>query len=461
MPGPDLSRRDWIATLLAGALGARVAAADPDDDPLTRLTAIELLDRLGRGALTPSQVTDAYLARIARRDPVVHAFITVTADRARRQAAAPARGLLAGLPLAHKDLFETAGVLTTAGSRLYRNYVPARDAAIVAALSRAGAITVGKTNTHELGGGVTTINPYYGPTRNPADPARIPGGSSGGSAAAVAGRLAAAATGSDTGGSVRIPAALCGCVGFKPSFGRLSTNGLIGACPTFDHVGLLTRTVADAAMLFRVLVGAPARGAVAEPRSRIRVGVARPYFFDRLQPDVDAAMASAVARFRDQGARVVDQPLPVDGGTFDRVFAPIVAEEIWSRYGAAWKSRPQDFSTDFAAAFVHPPPSLAAIGRARRARALFQQDVTRVFDEVDVVLTPTVPITAPRLTDPIDAGLILRNTWPFNAARTPAISIPCGVDRDGLPIGLHLAAAPGQDDALLAAALAVEDLKSL
>ena len=163
---------------------------------------------------------------------------------------------LAGLPIAHKDLFETAGIRTTAGSRLYDRYIPKRDADVVRAMSRAGAVMLGKTNTHELGGGVTTINPFYGTTRNPWDRSRIPGGSSGGSAAAIAAGMAVAATGSDTGGSVRIPAALCGCVGFKPSFGRLSTRGLLGACPTFDHVGLLTRTVADAALIYRTLTAA-------------------------------------------------------------------------------------------------------------------------------------------------------------------------------------------------------------
>ena len=152
------------------------------------------------------------------------------------------------MPIAHKDLFATRGIRTTGGSRLYEHWIPETDAAVVTRLADAGTVLLGKTNTHELGGGVTTINPFYGTTRNPRDRTRIPGGSSGGSAAAVAGGLALAATGSDTGGSVRIPAALCGCVGLKPTFGLVSTRGLLGACPTFDHVGVLARTVEDAAM---------------------------------------------------------------------------------------------------------------------------------------------------------------------------------------------------------------------
>ncbi|MCC7009604.1 MAG: amidase [Acidobacteria bacterium] len=428
-------------------LDARAGTTRTTD--LTALDAVEAARRLASGAVTPLQLTNAYLERIAARDPVLHAFITVTADRARRDAQAPLRGPLRGIPIAHKDLFETAGVLTTGGSRLYRAHVPARDAAIVAALARTGAVMLGKTNTHELGGGVTTLNPFYGTTRNPANPLRIPGGSSGGSAAAVAAHLAAAATGSDTGGSVRIPAALCGCVGFKPSYGRLSTQGLLGACPTFDHVGLLTRSVADASWIFRAVVG----GAASRPAPRRpRIGIARRFFFERLQPDVESAMTRVVERLRERGALMVDRDLPLDDHTMARVFDPIVAEEIWSRYGSAWKVRPQDFSPAFAAIFATPPPSLVEIARARRARAVFQAAVTDVFDEVDVILTPTVPITAPPIAGPIDAALILRNTWPFNAARTPAISMPAGADRDGLPIGVQLAAAPGRDDALLAVA---------
>ena len=198
------------------------------------------------------QLANAYLSRISSLNKDLNAFITVTADLARREAKAlddVTKGPMWGIPIAHKDLFETRGVRTTAGSMIYDEYIPDENAAIVQQLERAGAVLLGKTNTHELGGGVTTINPFYGTTRNPVDRTRIPGGSSGGSAAAVVAHLCAAATGSDTGGSVRIPAALCGCVGFKPTFGKISTRGLLGASPTFDHVGFLTRTVEDAQIM--------------------------------------------------------------------------------------------------------------------------------------------------------------------------------------------------------------------
>src|SRR6185436_3182531 len=212
---PTMTRREALALFLAGPFVSQRAFAQPVD--LTALTIAEASARLASRSITPLQLANAYLARIGTLNKDLNAFITVTADLARREAKAlddDAKGPMWGIPIAHKDLFETRGVRTTAGSLIYDDYVPTANAAIVDQLERAGAIMLGKTNTHELGGGVTTNNPFYGATRNPFDRTRIPGGSSGGSAAAVAAHLCAAATGSDTGGSVRIPAALCGCVGF-------------------------------------------------------------------------------------------------------------------------------------------------------------------------------------------------------------------------------------------------------
>ena len=246
----DMNRRDALTAMLAGPLlGMRALAAQSSD--LTALTIAESATRLASGSMTPLQLTNAYLSRISAVNKSLNAYVTVTADLARREARMlPAQnGRMWGIPIAHKDLFETKGIRTTAGSMLYQDHIPDANAAIVEQLELAGAVMLGKTNTHELGGGVTTINPFFGTTRNPIDLARIAGGSSGGSAAAVVARLCAAATGSDTGGSVRIPAALSGCVGFKPSFGKFSTQGLIGASPTFDHVGFLTRTVEDAQLV--------------------------------------------------------------------------------------------------------------------------------------------------------------------------------------------------------------------
>jgi aspartyl-tRNA(Asn)/glutamyl-tRNA(Gln) amidotransferase subunit A len=459
-----VSRRE-LAVVLVGPLGPLTSLGrtgrrpDPDQSAdLTALTLLEASARVARREISAVELTEACLARIAQVNPRLNAFVTVTASRARSDAARRTTGPLGGVPIAHKDLFETRGILTAAGSRLFERHVPARDADLVARLTRAGCVLAGKTNTHELGGGVTTINPFYGTTRHPADPARISGGSSGGSAAAVAARMVPAATGSDTGGSVRIPAALCGCVGFKPSFGRFSTAGLLGACPTFDHPGFLTRTAADAAAVYEA-ARHPAARPFARPRRQartLRVGVARKFFFDTLQPDVARAMERTIESLRTRGALIRDRDLPVDASTMSRVFDPIVVSEIWSRYGRDWRQRPAAFSRAFAEFFETPAPSRAEVSAAHQARRAFQAEIDRVFDIVDVILTPTVPLTAPFIDGPIDAALILRNTWPFNAARTPAISVPVGSDAAGLPIGVQLAGRVNDDQTVLDAARLLE-----
>jgi aspartyl-tRNA(Asn)/glutamyl-tRNA(Gln) amidotransferase subunit A len=461
-----MTRRDWFmatAGLLAVPVSLRAQRGPAID--LTELSLTDVVARCRAGALSPVDVTEAYLARITALDGALHAYVTVTADSARAQARvasaldARKRGALFGVPIAHKDLFETAGIRTTGGSRLYQDRVPTRDATLVARLSAAGTITLGKTNTHELGGGVTTINPFYGTTTNPRDRTRIPGGSSGGSAAAVAARLAVAATGSDTGGSIRIPAALCGCVGFKPTFGLLSTAGLLGASPTFDHAGFLTRTVADLTPLLEATIGVDALDASTVPPvtlsgrsgmslSGVRVGVARAYFFDGLDTDVTRAMEAVLARLSRSGAGVRDVGTPVDHTTMARVFDPIVVAEIRQTYERDWRERPQAFSGAFADVFKAPLPTTLELAAAYRQRRSFQVEMTRLFDEVDVLIMPTVATVAPPLAGPIDGNLLLRNTVPFNAARTPALSLPCGPP-DRLPAGLQLVARPFDDAGLL------------
>jgi aspartyl-tRNA(Asn)/glutamyl-tRNA(Gln) amidotransferase subunit A len=480
-----MTRREWLAAL-AGApwpalqpARATQSTADP-----TTLSIGQLGEAFAAGRLTPLDVTAAYLARIDRDNPSLNAFVTVTRDRAvddtRRMMLGatvdPARRPLAGVPIAHKDLFATRGIRTTGGSRLHARWVPDADAAVVARLAAAGAVLLGKTNTHELGGGVTTINPFFGTTRNPRAADRIAGGSSGGSAAAVAARLVVAATGSDTGGSVRIPAALCGCVGVKPTFGLIDTAGLLGACPTFDHVGVLTRSVEDAAYLLAALASPPddeARGPVqrAGPEnmaasyvvaaaggslSGVRVGVPRAHFFAALDPGVAAAVGGALAALRARGAVVRDVALPMAATLYETMFAPIAVSEIRATYAADWAARPDAFSRDFAAVFAGPGPSDEEVQRARQSRAAFEQQVVALFDGVDVLATPTVPVVAPPIAGPIDGMRILRNTWPFNAARGPAISVPCGTGDGGLPVGLQLATAPLQEARLLRVAAAVE-----
>jgi len=468
-----------VASSVAFARGATVAGQGAQEG-LTTLSIRDLVERIRRREVAPIEVVDAYLRRIDQLNPGLNAYVLVTSEQARARArarqlsaelAAGGRdGIalpLAGLPIAHKDLFDTAGIRTTGGSRLDADRVPARDAALVARLTAAGAIMLGKTNTHELGGGVTTINPFYGTTRNPRDRARVAGGSSGGSAVAVAAHLAAAATGSDTGGSIRIPAAFCGCVGFKPTFGVLGTAGLLGACPTFDHAGLLARTVDDVSLLLTVTAEGKLREVpstptvpTARPVARLRglrVGVPRGYFLDRLDDDVARAFTSALDRCREAGATVRDVSVPVDGAMMARVFDPIVVSEIRATYDEAWRETPGAFSKDFAAVFSEPLPDPVALAAARRALQQFQADMARVFDEVDILAMPTVPTTAPRIDGPVDGMRILRNTWPFNAARLPALSIPCG-PADQLPVGLQIVGRAFDDGRVLGAGAAVTAL---
>jgi aspartyl-tRNA(Asn)/glutamyl-tRNA(Gln) amidotransferase subunit A len=424
-----MTRREAVGLLFSTAfIGVRTGAQSGD---LTSLTIAEASRRLAARSITPLQLTNAYLARIGQLNTSLNAFITVTTDLARREARAldAPKGNLWGIPIAHKDLFETRGVRTTAGSLLFEDHIPESNAAIVQQLEDAGAILLGKTNTHELGGGVTTINPYFGTTRNPIDRTRIPGGSSGGSAAAVVAHMCAAATGSDTGGSVRIPAAMCGCVGFKPTHGRFSTRGLIAASPTFDHVGFLTRTVEDAQLI---------TGANIPKIFTPRIAIARRYFCD----DLDASVSSVIADLKYPEVEV-----PVSSTTMGKVFDPIFAFELWGRFGADWRTNPGSFSKAMAGFFSSPRPSISEYEDGLAALEEYQTAVDKLFDSVDVILTPTVPVVAPPIAGAIDGMKILRNTWPFNAAGTPAISIPAKTT--GLPVGIQLIARRGEDDKLL------------
>ncbi len=484
-----MTRRHWLAalagvspTLLAGLVRpARTQSRAPADP--TALDIAGLGRAFASGRLTPLEVTAAYLARIERDNPGLGAFVTVSRERAvdetRRLLASgrpwSARRALAGVPVAHKDLLRTRGVVTAAGSRLYEHQVPDEDAAVVARLAMAGAVMLGKTNTHELGGGVTTINPFFGTTRNPRDLTRIPGGSSGGSAAAVAARLALVATGSDTGGSVRIPAALCGCLGLKPTFDLLPTTGLLGACPTFDHVGLLTRTAEDAALTLAALVPAregagPSgealmeayRAAVTRGLRGLRVGVVASQAFDARGRDPDPRVAVAVEAtldgMRGAGARVRGVHLALRAAHYDEMFGPIAVSEIRATYADAWRTRPDAFSKEFAAVFDGTGPTAGEVVAARAARHSAQRAIEAMFDELDVLVLPTVPVVAPPIAGPIDGARLLQNTWAFNAARVPAVSVPCGTASEGLPVGLQIVGRPFGDAALLAVATAVERL---
>jgi aspartyl-tRNA(Asn)/glutamyl-tRNA(Gln) amidotransferase subunit A len=400
----------------------------------------------------------------------LNAFITVTADLALEQAsraetdisAADYRGPLHGIPIALKDLLDTAGVRTTAASNQYRERVPQHDAEVVRRLKDAGAVIVGKLNMHEFAFGMTGAISAFGPTRNPCNPERITGGSSSGSGAAVAAGMCVAALGSDTSGSVRCPAALCGIVGHRPSAKLLSTRGVVPLSSSFDTVGPMTLTVGDAAIMIDALSGTTHYDSVLrEDVSQLRVGVARRKFFDDLDPEVSMCMEAALELVRKLVAQLREVELPLQG------FRTIFDAEIYEYHEPMIQQSPERYDPRT----LFRLQNCAGISatdyiRERRRLAEFRIKVEEVFDEVDVIITPTTPVPAPKLTDiealaipdvrPFEVKYLLRNTAPFSVLFWPTISVPCGVTRDGLPVGMQFSARPGADSTVLRLAHAYE-----
>ena len=446
---------------------------------------VAVADQVLRRERSAVEVLEEHLELLAADS--LGAVWRITEDRARREAAAVDRavaegrdpGPLAGVPVGWKDLIDTAGITTTYGSSIFRDHVPERDADVVARFAAAGAICVAKLATHELAWGTTSQNPHFGPCRNPHDPERVPGGSSGGSAAALAAGMVAAAPGTDTGGSIRCPASCCGIVGLKPTFGRVSLAGVRPLCPSFDHCGPMARTVADCAAQLEVMAGAspsdPRTPAVpierwAEAARRgvdgLTVAVAERYFFEHTAPDIAAQVRHGVDALRAAGATLVevDMEWPVDLGKTD----PFVPEEAATLI-EVWPARRADMGADVVydleRAQGMSAVDLAVTGRRRlEYRARMHEKLTTAG--IDVVATPAqafspppigveqVPFAGREAFDVTSAMCGL--TWIYNLLGWPAISVPCGRDALGLPVGIQLAALPWREDYCLAAAAVVE-----
>ena len=453
--------------------------------------ATTLAAAIRRKELAPTEVVEAVLARIEALEPTLNAFVTLTADAAyaaartveEKLARGEDVGPLAGVPIAIKDLYETAGVRTTAGSRVYADYVPTRDATAVRRLREAGAISVGKTTTHEFAFGPTTDSPYLGPTRNPWHTDHVPAGSSGGSGAAVAAGIVPLALGTDTGGSIRMPAAACGIVGLKPSFGRVSKFGVLPLSWSLDHAGPLTRSVADAALALSVLAGpdpldptaastplddytaAVERGRDGLPG--IRLGVPTAWLEEYgVDPEVRAAFDRAVDTLRDLGASVEEATLPpADVMTF--VNRIITLGEAGAYHADLLAHHAEDYAPD-----VRARLELAQFILARdyltgqRLRTELSQTMAAVMTAFDALLTPTMPIPAPRIgqnlwtypdgsSEPVQEAMI-RYTAPFSVSGQPALSVPCGFTADGLPIGLQIVGRPFDEATVLRIGAAFE-----
>ncbi len=464
---------------------------------------------IATGEASSAEVTQACLGRIAALDPDLGAFLTVDTEGAMSAAAAvdaaraagEALGPLAGVPLALKDNLSTRGLRTTCGSRMLEAYVPGFDATVVSRLRRAGAVILGKVNLDEFAMGSSTENSAFHPTRNPWDPTRSPGGSSGGSAAAVAARLCFGSLGSDTGGSIRQPAAFCGVVGLKPTYGRVSRFGLVAFASSLDQVGPLSFDVRDAAVLFGAIAGhdpADATSALSDVpldlgqlpeggRLRgVRIGWPREYLpADGLEPAVAAAVRRALDTLGALGAEVVPVSLPhaehaiatyyviataeassnlarFDGVRFGhRAAEAATLDALYSR------SRAEGFGLEVARRILLGTFALSAgyhdafYAKANQVRALIRADFESAFGEVDILVTPTSPTTAfalgERTSDPVRMYLADVFTTACNLAGLPGLSLPCGFDDAGLPIGLQMMARPFAEAELLRVAAAFED----
>jgi aspartyl-tRNA(Asn)/glutamyl-tRNA(Gln) amidotransferase subunit A len=417
---------------------------------------------LRKGSVSPVELTAHCLARIENLNPKLNAFITVTAESAlaaARQAESEIRrgdwrGPLHGIPLALKDLIDTAGVPTTAASLLFKDRIPAEDAEIVRRLKAAGAVLLGKQNLHEFAYGGSSMVSAFGKVRNAWNPEHIAGGSSGGSVTAVAAGLGYGAIGTDTAGSVREPAALCGVVGLKPTYGRISARGVIPLSISLDHVGPIARTVADVAVILAAIAGhdpedkasvdAPVEDYVAalgRSFQPLRVGVPKTFFFDDLDAEVASATSHALSGLAAMGAdlRHLELPVPTDR-TLQSAEAYSFHAEFVARSPELYQ--PETLRRIHTGQNVSPEALLECRRELRRAR----RAIASIYADVDVLVTPTTPIPAPRIAELIQNPdllrprelLLLRNTRPINVWGLPAISIPCGFTAAGLPIGLQI-----------------------
>jgi len=473
-----MTRRELLKTA-AGCAAASVVLKGKSAE-VTQLSLKDASGLVRRKAVSPVELTQACLARIERLNPALNAFITVTAEQAVREARdAEAeiqkgkwRGPLHGVPIALKDLFDTAGVRTTAGSGVFKDRVPEQDAEVVRRLRAAGAVLLGKLNMHEFAYGGTSVASYFGPVHNPWNLERIAGGSSGGSAAAVSAGLCYGALGSDTGGSIRQPSAYCGLAGLKPTYGRVSTRGVIPLSWSLDHVGPMCRTVGDAALLLQGIAGydpqettsvdVPVpdyRQALRSKTSSLRLGVPRKMFFEQIDPEIATAVNQAIEALRKLTAGVRDVELPA------YQTLPVVPAEAYA-YHAAYVTKTPELYQPSVRERVESGKNITAETyiAGRRELDRLRRAVREVFTAVDLLITPTTPVPPATIAESERAdvrpaggvGFSLRHAQPFDIFGLPTISVPCGFTSSGMPIGLQISGPHWGEPAVLALAHAYE-----
>jgi aspartyl-tRNA(Asn)/glutamyl-tRNA(Gln) amidotransferase subunit A len=447
---------------------------------LTRLSLDQASNLIAQRKISPLELTQAHLDKIEKLDPRLNSFITITADIALQKAKeaeveiqqGKIRGPLHGIPMALKDLCDTRGVRTTAGSKFFAGNTPERDAEVVRKLTAAGMVLLGKLNMHEIALGVTNENIHYGDCNNPWDLRRITGGSSGGSGAALAAGLCLGSLGSDTGGSIRIPASLCGVVGLKPTFGRVSKRGVTPLSWNLDHVGPMARQVKDVALLLQVIaaydpedpyaINIPTGEYISQLAGGVdgwRIALASGQFFDKADGGVLELVQAAADVFETLGASVIPIDIP-------HMREAALANGLMTTSDAAvfhrqrLKSHPEDFGTDVLQRLRAGAANTSEeYILARRTQRLMRFQFEKFFESYDILLTPATPFTAPLRgsEDAIKrARQLTRFTAPFNLTGLPAISLPCGFDRTGMPVGLQIVAAPWAEAQVLRAANAYE-----
>ena len=463
----------------------------------------DIARRIAAGEVTAAEVTKAFIDRIGRIDPELGAYLFVDAGGAWAQAELVDRkradneplGPLAGVPIALKDMIVTNGVATTAGSKILEGWLPPYDATVVEKLRAAGAIILGKVNCDEFGMGSSTERSAYKKTTNPWDPKRVPGGSSGGSAAAVAAGLCAASLGTDTGGSIRQPAAFCGVVGIKPTYGRVSRYGIVAFASSLDQVGPLTHTVADAALVLQAIAGHDPRDSTSLPSALpefsagiadgvagLKIGLPKEYFAGEIDADVRTALAAAVAALKDKGATIVDVSLPHTSLALPAYYivAPAEASSNLARYdGIRYGKRAE--ALDLMSLYTHTRgerfgPEVkrrimlgtyalrsgyydAYYKKAQQIRSLIKRDFDEAFTQCDVLLTPTTPTPAYELgakSTPLEMYLGDIFTLACNLAGLPGMSVPCGLTSTGLPVGAQLLGKPLDEATLLRTGAVIE-----
>ena len=449
------------------------------------MTIVEAAAQLREKKISSVELTQAALKTIEEQNPRLNAFITVTAELALAQAAASdarrARkrdvGSLDGIPVALKDLFYTKGIRTTAGSLVYRDFVPDFDSAVTEKLQLAGAVMVGKTGMHELAYGVTSNNPHFGPVRNPHDPECIPGGSSGGSGAAVAAGMCFMAMGSDTGGSIRIPAAFCGTVGLKPTYGRVSRFGSFPLGFSLDHMGPLTRSVEDAGIVLNALAGFDPRDDSTSHKpvadysdtasgrlDGMRIGVPKNFFLDRVSPEMLAAYRKCVQTAAGLGAQVEEVRVP-DIAALNTIGRVILLAEASALMEPHLANR-ANFGDDVLA-LLDQGRLIAATDyvNAQRRRRMMQQEFRVLFESIDCLFTPVTPTAAPRIGQATieingefeDVRLAsTRLVRGINVLGLPALALPCGKDLKGMPLGLQIVGRAFEEETILAAGSALQ-----